>query len=132
MAVPLPVVRYMIPCEDVIVDAENSHRVSVVNLVTLVRPGADTAYPLLMRQLCVYAQLAEIRVAHKYRVVISRVGGLDVIRTQERLLPAGPNPLTAHTFVFRMTGLVWPEPGLYEVDLLCDDQAIAQQAIRAI
>jgi hypothetical protein len=132
MPVPLPVVRYFVPCESVAVDPANPLRISLMGLLTVVRPAGASVYPLMMSGLSVFAQLAEVRATHRYRVVIGPTGGPELYRSREHMHPPGPNPLAAESIVFRMSGLIWPGPGLYEIELLCDDQVIAQQPIRAI
>ena len=115
MAVPLPVVRYFILCDQVVVDPTNSHRMSLHGPVSVIRP-ASGSYPLRLEQLCVLCQWTESRADHRFRLTIEEPQGHTVYRSLERVLPTSGDPLAIHNMVFRVRELVFPRAGLYEVE----------------
>ena len=52
-----PVVRYMIPCDDWQVDADNVRRITIVGLINYIDSLDKPPYPLLFREMCVFLSL---------------------------------------------------------------------------
>jgi hypothetical protein len=57
----LPTLRYLIACEDIRTDPLYPRKVSLVNLLSLIRSLEEPPFPLLFREICVFVQLTECR-----------------------------------------------------------------------
>jgi hypothetical protein len=127
----LPVVRSLVVCEDIVTDPNNPARVSLMYLVGTIRATGSKPYPAVRPQLCVFAQLAECRGPHSLWAEVRHADTDTVIfRTQVRSVTFPNAPLTVYGWPLRFQNLVFPEPGLYWVQLLCDHALLAQQPLR--
>lgn len=126
----VPVVRYLILCEDILTDPRNRRRVSLVNLISAIRSTEQPPFPLNFPELCVFVQLTECRRRGWVRIEICRADtGALIRRTQDRPIPAGADPLEVLGVRFRIEACVFPEPALYWVQFWYNDRMIAQQPI---
>jgi hypothetical protein len=113
-----PLGKIVYVCDDVLQDPA-SGKFHVLGAFTAVRPPEGAAYPYLLRQLCVFAQLA---------------GGLGPCSVQARVVDAAtgnevfgspphqvtfPGGTTVVTVLFRLQDCPFPGPGVYLVQLFC-------------
>ena len=125
-----PTVRYLIVCEDVEIDPNVPHRVTLVGLINAIRSLDDPPFPLLYQEICVFVQLTECRGPSAARIEIHNVNsGQIVFRTQTRIVPFASDPLEVSGVVFRLRNLFFQEPGLYSVEFWYNEEMIAQQPI---
>ena len=54
-----PVERYMLHCDDWQVDPTDNHRVTIIGLISNIRPIEEPPYPLFYREMCVFLALTE-------------------------------------------------------------------------
>src|SRR3954464_963900 len=57
----IPIVRYMLLCDDWLMDGPNNRRVSIVGLIWTIHSVDDPPYPLFYREFCVFLALTEGR-----------------------------------------------------------------------
>lgn len=125
---PLPIVRYLIVCDDVVKDPNRPKRVTIVGLISAIRVVSDPPFPLLYRELVVFSQLTEVRAAGEIRVDVVRLDDDQLLsRTRAQAVNVGNDPLAIHGLVFRIRDVVFPAPGLHAVRLWYNDQQIAEQ-----
>ncbi len=130
MSVIPPVVRYLIVCDDMQVDAVNSRRQSLIGVVSAIRSPHNPPYPVTHPELCVYLQVTECRGSAKGRIHVTHADSDRVLfRTKTRSIPFGNDPLEIVAVSFRIRGVTFDEPGLYWVQFWYNEQMIAQQPL---
>lgn len=133
MANPLPVVRYMIVCDDVLTDPQRPGKPMLVGLICLVMPqGPEPRYPFVLDQMCVFLILTEGRGTGscQLKLVIEETGQV-VWETQPQAVVFGPDPLALRGLVFRDHQVPFPAPGVFLVQFWYDGQLLAQQPVSA-
>jgi hypothetical protein len=126
----VPSVRYMILCEQVLTDPANPKRVSIIGLMSAIRSLDSSPYPLRYREFTVFLQLAECRGAGTVRVEIQHADTGDVIfQTKERILNMGNDPLELLGITFKINDCLFPQSGLYWVQLWYNDGVLTQQPL---
>ena len=124
---PRPQVRCLVLCEDVVPDPDCPGRISLMDLVSIVRATSRPPYPALVPQLCVFAQLTECRGTAELRVEIRVEITHEVIyRTPAIRTSSANDPLTIRGVTIRMRNLIFTRPGLYAVQLWHDDELLAE------
>jgi hypothetical protein len=132
MMSPLPSLRSLIVCEDVLTNTSNPPQATLVNLVSFIRASGGPPYPLRLPRLCVFAQIAECRGPAVVRVEVrEEEAEADevVFATRPRRVLFPNDPLAVYHLRFRITACVFPRPGLYWVHLLYDDRLLGQQPL---
>jgi hypothetical protein len=131
-SLPLPSIRSLIVCEDILTVADNSLQVTLVNLVSTIRAVGDPPYPALQPQLCVFIQLTECRGPGTVRLEIRQADGGSaelVFATPTRQVAFPNNPLAVQGLRFRIFNCRFPRPGLYWVQFFYEDRLLGQQPI---
>jgi hypothetical protein len=106
-----PVVRYMVPCEEMEIAGKsiNLQRL-VLNLISREEPP----YPILYPELCLFVVLTEVRGRGSFAVRIVRADSDQVVfSTKEYSQSFGADPLIAHGLPFRLRDCEFPQAGLY-------------------
>jgi hypothetical protein len=125
-----PVVRYLILCQDVVVDPTNPLQVTLINLVTTIRSLSEPAFPVIRPQFCAFIQMTECRGAGDLRVEIVHADtGATVFRTKTQNVAFGSDPLEVVGLTFRIRNCLFPSAGLYWVQLWYNNVVLAQQAV---
>jgi hypothetical protein len=125
-----PVVRYLILCQEVVVDPTNPLQVTLVNLVSTIRSLSIPAFPVIRPQICAFIQMTECRGAGDLWVeIVHADSGSTVFRTQTRNVAFGNDPLEVLGLTFRIRNCPFPSAGLYWVQLWYDNGVLAQQAL---
>ena len=125
-----PTVRYLILCEDIEVDPDNTRRVTLVGLISAIRAIEDLPYPLLYPEICVFLQFIECRGPAEGRVEIHHADSSEVVfRTRTRTIPFVNDPLEIMVVTFRMRNCLFETAGLYWVQFWYNEVMIAQQPL---
>jgi hypothetical protein len=129
-ALPRPVPRCIVVCEEVVPDAENPRQLTLVRVVNYVNPVAGAGYPVVRPELSVFVVLTECRGVGRLRIEI-RNADTDAVtlRTPDQPSRAPNNPLGIYGVTFRLRNCVFPEPGLHRVQLLYDDVVLTETPI---
>lgn len=100
----LPIVRYMLPCEDCVIDPGSERRVTIIGLVSSLVALDDPPYPVLCRELCVFLALTEGRGSGeaKLRCTFEESGQIVFESPPRRILWSG-GPLEVTMLLFRLT-----------------------------
>lgn len=126
----LPVVRYLILCEDVQTEPAELQRVTLVGLLSAIRSVDDPPYPLLYQELCAFLQLSGCRGIANGRIEVRHADSDRIVyRTQERAIPFSTNPLEVVGVVFRLRDCLFREPGLYWVQFWYNQAMLVQQPL---
>lgn len=129
MSVP-PVVRYLIPCDDVRVDETNAALVSIVGVMSAIRSAADPPYPLHRPLLCVFVMLTNCRGPILGQIVIIEADTGDTVSaTTEHVLSLPTDPLEIACYSFRIGAVYFPAAGLYWVQFWCDGAMLHQMPL---
>jgi hypothetical protein len=127
-----PTVRYLLICEDVQPEAANPRRVTIVGLISYVRPSEQAQFPILCREFCVFLQLTECRDPGLGRIEVHHAeSGQMVYRTTNGDIPIGKDPLEIIGVTFRIRRCPFPEPGLYWVQFWYNEKMLAEQSLIA-
>ena len=130
MKLPSPIVRSLIACEDVLVDPASPGTVSLLNLISVIASRSEPPFPFRQPEFCVFMQLAECRGHVSLRIrIVHAESGQFVFESRPRLLKFGSKPLEVYGLAFRIRHCPFPQPGIYFVELLFDDEPAAQYSI---
>src|SRR5436190_20892517 len=120
MAVP-PVVRYMLLCDDWKVDPANNRRITVVGLMTNLRPLDSFQYPVVCPELCVLLLLTEARGQGEGKITcVFEETGEVIFETQKRVIRFENDLLDVVGVPFRIHNCRFPHPGVYSVQFWYD------------
>lgn len=126
----LPVARSWIICEDIVTDPDNPGRVCLMWLTNRIRGTGSPPFPLVHPELCVFGQLTACRGrAELWAEIRHADDDAIVFRTRRRTHTFPNDPLRVHGLRFRMLNLLFLEPGLYWVQLWCNDRMLAQNPL---
>ena len=125
-----PEVRYLILCDDVLVDPQNLLRLNVLGLITHIRSTAATPFPLVRPLFCILVILTGCQGAGElsYRIVQSGTRRV-IFRNQPRPVQFGGNSGDAIGLLFRIRNCTFPSEGLYWVELIFSGIVIARQPL---
>lgn len=126
----VPVVKTVYVCDDVLQDPANG-KTHLLGLFNAVRPPHD--YPFRLGRLCVFAEFLDGVGSVWVRVEVVRLvnDGELVFRTRDHCLRF-PGRGTTVSACFRIHDCVFPEPGVYLVELYCGDQFIDDRVIQLL
>ncbi len=129
---PLPVVRYMIVCDDILTDPRRPGKPMLVGLICLIAPDGSSPYPFWLDQMSVLLILTEGRGVGscQLRLVFEETGQV-VWETTPQPVAFGLDPLALHGIVFRDRHVPFPSAGVYFVQFWYNDHLLAQQPVRA-
>lgn len=131
MAGLLPVVRYLIACEDVRTDPANPRRVSLIHLVGRIRATSHPPFPHRSSEFCVYAQLTECRGVADVYVQIEEADSQTVIfQSPIQTHSLGNDPLKVFGMSFRIRDCIFPSHGLYSIQLCYNGDVVAREPLR--
>lgn len=126
-----PVVRYLIACDEILFDPLQPRKVTLVNVMSAIRSLGDPAYPLRHREICIFVQLTDCRAkGADIRVdLVQADTGQVIFQTRTRSVAFGADPLEIYGITFQLRGCVFPLPGLYWIQFVCNDEMIAQHPL---
>lgn len=127
----VPIVRYMILCENWRVDGPNNRRVSIDGLIWKIHSTEEPAFPLMYREFCVFLALTAGRGQGEGRIrcVFEDTGQL-VFETATRPIPFPADPLEVVGVPFRIQDCLFPLPGQYAVQFWYDGVMIEERPLR--
>jgi hypothetical protein len=127
----MPVVRYMLLCDDWQLDPQNHRRVTIIGLISNIHALEDPPYPLLCREICVFLALTEGRGQGEGKIVCVVEGsGQKIFETRARQIAFGPDPLEVVGVPFRIRDCSFPHAGLYSVQFWYDGELVGERTIR--
>ncbi|MBX9625966.1 MAG: hypothetical protein K2X82_19360 [Gemmataceae bacterium] len=126
-----PTVRIYAVCEEVVPDAADPNRLSLLRLVHALRPKLGSRYPVLHPVLTVFAQLTGGRGPIAVRAEVRHADTDAVVRRTRPFATAFPanDPLAVQGVAIRIENVAFPAPGLYWVELWYDDEVLAQAPV---
>lgn len=127
----LPVVRYMILCNDWGPDPDSPRRANIYGLLTHIDSLDTPAYPLLYPQLCVFLVLTEGHGGGNGQLVcILEESGERMFETPTRRIAFGSDPLDVIGLPWRIDDCPFPRPGLYLVQFWYDNVKVEERPLR--
>src|SRR5438309_8136072 len=115
MAVP-PSIRYMLLCDDWLLDPANARRVTIVGLISNIRALDEPPYPLLYREMCVFLALTEGRGQGEGKIVcVFEETGQKIFETASRPIQFVDDLLGILGVPFRIRDSQFAVPGLHLV-----------------
>jgi len=126
----VPVVRYMLLCEDCQVDPQNSRRVNIIGLISNIRSLESPPFPILCRELCVFLALTEGRAPGESQIVcVFEETGQRVFGSPKRTISFGADPLEVGMLLFRIRDCPFPVPGRYVIQFWYDGIMVEQRPL---
>lgn len=126
----VPIVRYMILCEDWLVDVDNPRRLSILGLLSNISSVDEGSYPLIQPELCVFLALTEIRGVASMRIVcIFEETGQAVFGTPKRMATFRNDPLEVEVVGFRIRNCVFPRAGVYAVQFWYNHHMVEERPL---
>jgi len=126
----VPVVRYLIVCENVLRDVHDASRYSLVGLLSALRFPAGTSFPLRAPDFCVFLQLTGCRGPASGRVEVALADSEELAhRGADQHLPFGTDPLAVFHLTVRVRQCTFPRTGLYWVRFRYNKEILAQQPL---
>ena len=127
----IPLVRYMILCEDWVVPPQNPRRINILGLLTNIISIDEPAYPLLYPELCVFVALTEARGAGSAQIIcVLEETGQRVFGTPKYAVAFGDDPLEVVGVPFRIRGCLFPQEGLYSIQFWYNEQTVEERRLR--
>ena len=128
MAIVLPIVRHLIPCEDYLIDPIHPQKISLINLIVAIRSLEDPPFPVLQPEFCVYVALTNGRGrGHLKLAIVQADTGAVILTTAPRTINFGHDPLRVIGLPVRIKDCMFPDAGLYWIQLWFANQLIGQQ-----
>jgi hypothetical protein len=125
-----PVVRLMLLCEHAESTPTTPNRWNVYGLMHSVRLADDATFPARLDLLTVLLHLTGGRGTGQASIVgVHADSGERVFGAPSRPIQFGTNPLAVQGLLFRILDVPFPQPGLYWIQFLFNDQVIAQQPL---
>ncbi|MBC7852638.1 MAG: hypothetical protein IAF94_04305 [Pirellulaceae bacterium] len=127
MASEIPVVRYLLICREVLVEANGLATLRHL-LHIFVRPD-NGPFPCVCEQLTLYGLLTSGRGKHRFGVELALFepeGEMSLWMSPAREIDLGRDPVALHALPIPIRNIVFPQPGQYVFRLLCDQVAIAE------
>ncbi len=125
-----PVVRCLIPCEDIRVEPTDARKVSLVNLIHAIRSQASPPYPVTQPELCVFVQLTGCRGSGEVAIqIVHADSGRVISSSPTRTAQLSTDPLAVVGLSFRMRACSFPEAGLYYIRFCYNDTPLAEQPL---
>jgi len=128
---PLPRVRTILLCEDIVRDAEKPKQFSLLRVITNSKAVAPVSFPCHTQQLCVFSQLTECRGQLAMRIDLHQVDSGKVLYSH-RLQSAdtGKNdPLSVRGLAIKFQNVIFPSAGLYGIRLWLGDTVLAEHPL---
>lgn len=127
----IPIVRYMILCEDWGTDPDDPRMVNILGLLTNINAIDEPGYPLLYPEICVFLALTEARGRGSAQIVcVFEETGQRVFGTPKHTVTFGDDPLEVVGVPFRIRDCPFPQEGLYSVQLWYDNQMVEERPLR--
>jgi hypothetical protein len=127
-AVLHPVGKIVYVCDDVVADPV-SHKPSVLNLWEVVRIPAGASFPYTLGKMCVVALMRDGQGEVRFRADLLRADTLEVIRRSKDYLVNFVDRHRSTLVAIRLKEVLFPQPGLYLVELFCEGTFVDDQLI---
>lgn len=128
---PLPIVRYMILCEDWSAESERPLRANIFGLLSSITSLDDAGYPFYYPEICVFLALTEVRGPAAMRIdCFSEDARRPVFGTPTRTWTFANDPLEIVGIVFRIRDCVFPQEGIYSFRFWYNDSMIQERPLR--
>jgi hypothetical protein len=121
----LPIVRYMVPCEEMIL---RDKTVSLSRLMLNVRSRRASARAVFQRQICVFVALTEVRGNAEISLrIIHADSGETHFSIKPKIVSFANDPLHVYGLPFRLRNCLFPSRGLYWIQFWFNDACLSQQ-----
>lgn len=127
----VPLTKGVYLCDDALEDQVN-RKVHLLGVFNALRPQPSISFPYRLNQLCVFAQLVGgVGDAPIHVEVVQGKTDLVIYTYPEQHLNF-PTRQTTVSACFRIRNLSFPDPGVYFVELYCQDTFLDDRAIYLI
>jgi hypothetical protein len=128
-----PRALYMILSDDVISSDDSPRKHHIVGLTTLVRWPEGLTVPVRIDKLSAFLVLTGGRGTGNGQIVcFNEETGVEIFRFPKTPLPVsfeGKDSAGHHGLIFRALGCPFPQPGVYVLRFLFDDNPVCEQSI---
>lgn len=127
----LPIVRYMLICDDVEVESLVPFRVNIWGLLSTIYVRDVSPFPARVRMLCVMLTLTEGRGRGIGKIAcVHEESDETVFESPRREIYFSNDPLAIKPVLFRLTNCPFWEPGMYLLQFWYNDAKLAEQSLR--
>jgi hypothetical protein len=132
MAAPVaPVPKAIYLCDDVIEDPE-TRKLHVLGVFNSIRPAAGSDFPYSLDRLCVVVQFADgLGEVPVHVEVVESATNTVAFTSPRRVLRFSNRQQTVYACL-RVTQCGFPRPGLYIVELYCQDAFVDDRELRLL
>ena len=130
MNAPPPLVRYMIICDDAVVDPRRPQKPVIVGLTCRVNSSGQPPYPTRLERLTVFLVLTN---GHGegtgwIRIIFEETEEL-IFETSHRSMQFGNDPLRLAGIKFQIMECPFPKPGVYRIEFWYNNECLAHQTL---
>lgn len=127
----IPLVRYMILCEDWEINRDNPNLVNIIGLLSNIRSLEEPFYPLYYQEICVFIVLTGGRGQGKseIRCVFEETDQI-IFRTPRRVMHFPNDPIELVGVSFRIQDCPFPCSGLYSLQFWYEGQKVSDYPLR--
>jgi hypothetical protein len=127
MVSEIPVVRYFVPCLEIVVTPDRRD-VTLRSLIHTILRLPGEPFPCIRERMALYALLANGRGEHEFEVelVVFDQGTEHSRRRPGPRLDLGQDPAVVHGLPISLKNVIFDRPGQYTFRLLCDGRPIAE------
>ena len=127
----MPLVRYMILCDDWNQEPDRQRRITIQGLLWNIVSIDEPAYPLFYREFCVFLALTAGRGSGRGRIVcVYESTGEVIFTTRDRQIPFPQDPLSVVGVPFRIRDCSFPVAGLYSIQFWYNDGLLEERPLR--
>ncbi len=130
LASEIPIVRYFIPCLEILVTPDGKN-VTLANLIHSIVRLPGESFPCIREQMALYALLANGRGEHGFEIelVFFDEGTEHSRRRPWQRLDLGQDPSKIFGLAIPLKNVTFEKPGQYTFYLLCDSRRIAEAQV---
>jgi len=127
----VPIVRYMILCEEWRMSLHNPNGVDILGLLSNIHPFGGPLYPVYWGDLCVFLCVTSgFGQGEGHIRCVFEDTEQTIFRTPNRPITFPKDPLKVIAMPFRIRHCVFPYPGLYSIQFWYEGQKIEERPLR--
>ena len=127
----IPIIRYMILCDDWEILPETPHRIDIFGLLSNINSLEQSGFPLVYPELCVLLVLTKARQSGTAQIVcVYEETGQRVFGTPQHTISFGNDPLDAIGVPFRIRNCLFPQEGHYLLQFWYNGHMVDERPLR--
>jgi hypothetical protein len=121
---------HLIPCDDVVPDPSNYHRLTVAGLLTVIRARTAVPFPVVQPVFCVLLLVTGGQGGGELELHITQdLTGNQIFRTRRRQVRFVGDPTAILPIKFEIRNCSFPAAGLYWLDVMWQGSTVARKKL---